>query len=151
MADGDTFDVLGRVYPMIRLSEFRFSDWALVREITGLSSQEFVVAHDGDDGGVDKLVVFGYAAVAFWRGNPRMTRSRARDEIEDWAETDVAFLPAAGEDGDATPKAEASEGSPSSEESSTTSHESTASPALPSGEMSPSVSGSPGSDTGSPA
>lgn len=151
MASDSTFEIYGRVYPMIQLSEFRFSEWALVREVTGLSSSEFAAAHD-EDGGVDKLVVFGYAAVAFWRGNARMTRARAKLAIEDWGTEDVVFVPAEDEAGDAAdPPAEAGEGSPSNEDSSQTSSESTDSQGSPSDETNPNDSGNPGSDTGSPA
>lgn len=153
MAAENTFEILGRSYPMVPLAQWRFSEWALVREITGLSSEEFVAAHEDGESGVDKLVVYGYAAVAFWRGNPRMSRSRARDAIDDWTETDVVFVAPAGEvDGDAdVPPAGAGVGSLSSEEYSSTSEPSTPSQGSGSVSTSPSDGGSRGSDTGSPA
>lgn len=113
------FEVYGKQYPLVKMSEFRFSEWVLIREATGLDSRGFVLGHLADDD-LDVLTLFGYAAVAFWRGNPAMSRQRVGAATEEWTKSDVAF---SGDDAgeDAVPLDGADGGSTSSEASSETS------------------------------
>lgn len=147
------FTVYDMQYPMVTRNDFRFSDWALVREATGLGSEAFILAHGiGDDEPVDKLVEFGYAAVAFWHGNLGMTRARVCAAIEEWTDATVKFTPdVTSTEADAVPLDVPPDGSTSSEASSTTSAESRNGEDEPSETTAETDGGQPGLLTGAQA
>lgn len=78
----DGVEIYNRFYPWP--SQFRLGDPVLVREVTGMSWPEFVAALDTfeDEDTPDQVVLAGLIAVAFWQGNPQMTREKARRAIE---------------------------------------------------------------------
>lgn len=122
------WEIDGKTYPHVYSGDFRFPDWALVRETTGLDAEAFAEAHNNDDQEAlpDPLVWWGYAAVAWWHGNPGVTRPRAVEEAESWQPGDTRFVADEQED-DAVPPAEAADsgGSNLNEGSSETSDAST--------------------------
>lgn len=78
----DGVEIYNRFYPWP--SSFRLGDPVLVREVTGMSWPDFVAALDTfeDEDTPDQVVMAGLIAVAFWQGNPQMTREKARRAIE---------------------------------------------------------------------
>lgn len=152
MTDTAWFTVDGTRCQMVRIPDFKFVDWALIRDLTGLDKERFVFAHNEErDAPPDPLVILGYAAVAFWHHNPTLDRERIGIEAGNWGEDDIALeLPPAAADAGPPDVPAGSSGSGSSGESSTTSEPSNESPDAPSESTSPPDSGPPGSDTGSP-
>lgn len=60
---------------------FRLGDPVLIREVTGMSWQEFIDALDGQ-GMEDPAVLNGMIAAAVWQANPRWKRDRVRAFVE---------------------------------------------------------------------
>ena len=133
----------GREFPMVRIPDFKFQDWALIREITGLSSAEFLLAHDHESG-PDELVMFGYAAVAFWHGNPSLSRARVAAYAGEWATGDVVLQDDEPEVDDAANPPAGDGGSTSSEAPSPTSDDANPGQDEPSDGTTPTSSGGPG-------
>lgn len=82
MSDKPGFEIYKTHYPVPE--RFRLGDPVLVREITGMDWPEFVEAlerMEAEDS-VDQVVLVGLMAVAFWQGNPTMTRDKVRRVIE---------------------------------------------------------------------
>ena len=76
MSDQIGWEIAGRFYPHNGADALRHGDFALIREVTGLSLDEF-------DRGDDPLAVeTGWLAVAVWHGNPEMRRSQVLNFIE---------------------------------------------------------------------
>ncbi len=78
MADEERtgWEVQGRFYPHNGADALRHGDFALIREVTGLSLDEF-------DRGDDPLATeTGWLAVAVWQANPEMRRDQVRNFIE---------------------------------------------------------------------
>jgi hypothetical protein len=73
---------------------FRLGDPVLVKEVTGMRWPDFVAALDemNEDEAPDQVVLAGMIAVAFWQGNPTMTRDRARRAIEKIPQDDVELI-----------------------------------------------------------
>lgn len=134
MVTGPTFTIDGAEYPALWMKDFRFQDWALIRDITGLDAEAFVRLHNEDkDSDVDPLVLFGYAAVAYWRKHELLPRERMAAEAADWTPSMVT-LAMPPKEGDAGPPAERDVGSEptSSSEPSLSSDASSRSPDEPS-------------------
>lgn len=102
-------------------SRFRLGDPVLVKEVTGMSWPEFVAALDEQDRSIeeakasgeeipeaDQVIVAGLIAVAFWQGNPHMTRDKARRSLERIPMEELELVGEEDED-DAVPPAEAGE------------------------------------------
>lgn len=135
--DIGTFRIKGGKYPWVRIPDFLFVDWALIRDITGLDAAGFALAHHDESAAPpDPLVELGYAAVSFWHRHPEVTRERVALEAHSWKTGDILFEapapdPAETEEAESpVPPAEAGpgSGSSSSEESSPTSSESATTP-----------------------
>ncbi len=78
MSDDDVigWEIAGRFYPHNGAEALRHGDFALIREVTGLSLDEF-------DRGDDPLATeTGWIAVAFWHGNPDMRRDQILKIVE---------------------------------------------------------------------
>jgi hypothetical protein len=133
------WEIAGRFYPHNGTQALRHGDFALIREVTGLSLDEF-------DRGDDPLATeTGWIAVAIWQSNPDMRRDQVRTFVEQlpaeaakrvgWEaeETDVPLAP---------------EGSPASGSSSSDSDSPPADDSSPS--ASPSTTKSPEEQTQEP-
>lgn len=162
------FEVYGRSYPVITLDKFRMGDPVLVTEVTGLTWPEFEAgAHtmeqeyrtaidlgNEDEFQGNPIILTGLMAVAFWHGNPMMTRAKVVKAVERIPIVDVDFIP--GEEDDVGPPAETeaageklpqtSNGSDPSQERSTE----TTPPVSSSDAMSPNGSGFPQSPSSHP-
>ena len=105
MVDNATFTVEGVTVPVVWLKDFRFQDWALIRDVTGLDAESFVRNHNDDrDVEPDPLVLYGYAAVSYWRAHPLIGRERMAIEASGWTSSMVQlFIPETEEGGDAGP------------------------------------------------
>ena len=113
----DGLMIYSKFYPWP--SSFRIGDPVLVREVTGMSWPEFVAALDNidEEEAPDQVVLAGLIAVAFWQGNPQMTREKARRAVEKLPQDRVEIIE--GDEGDdVVPPAEAA-GEPPSTSSST--------------------------------
>jgi hypothetical protein len=76
-------------------TRFRVGDPVLVREVTGMSWPEFAAALDEmeqEGGTMDQVVLAGMIAVAFWQGNPQMTRERVRRAVERIPQDDLELI-----------------------------------------------------------
>lgn len=74
--DQQGWKIMGTFYPHVGVEALRHGDFALVREVTGLTADEFV---DGDDiTGAES----GWIAIAFWHGHPEFGRDRVRAIVE---------------------------------------------------------------------
>lgn len=82
MPEQDGFELYKRFYPWPE--KWRLGDPVLVKEITGMRWPDFVQAlNDSDpDDETDPVLILGMAAVAFWQGNPQMSRDKVRRLIE---------------------------------------------------------------------
>ena len=121
-ATGPTFTIGGVDCPAVWMNDFRFQDWALVREITGLDKEAFVHAHnDGTEAPPDPLVLYGYAAVSWWHRNPLLNRERMAIEASDWTEQQIVLRMPEVEGDVPLDVVEEESGSSSSSESSSTS------------------------------
>lgn len=145
MPDKDGVEIYKRFYAWPE--RFRLGDPVLVKEVTGMRWPDFVAALEelDDDEEPDQVVLLGLIAVAFWQGNPQMSRDKVRRALEKTWQDDVEAI--SGDEGDADPPAQSSE---AGEQPSLTSTESSDSPDASSDETSPNGSGNPGSVTTSP-
>jgi hypothetical protein len=156
MPDKDGIEIYKRFYPWP--TRFRLGDPVLVKEVTGMRWPDFVEAIDqfDEDEDPDQVVLAGLIAVAFWQGNPQMSRDKARRAIEKIPVDEIELFDS-DEDADAVPPAPAGAG----DQSSTTTNESDGSPEDPartetlpasiSGVTNPNGSGSPGLPSQPPA
>lgn len=131
----DGVEIKGKFYPWA--DQMRLVDPILVREVTGLSYQEFLSAWqemageiaDADEGEVevDPSVLSGMIAVAVWQQHPDWSRVKARQFIERLSFDDVKILGSEDEpDGEADPQMGVAGDSSGSNISSTTPSESNA-------------------------
>jgi hypothetical protein len=128
LPDKDGVEIYKRFYPWP--DRFRLGDPVLVKEITGMRWPDFVAAlNDVDeDEAPDQVVLAGLIAVAFWQGNPQMSRDKARRAVEKIPQEEIEIIDSdVADEGDAIPPAPAGAGN----QSSTTSSESAVSPAAP--------------------
>ena len=146
------WEIAGRFYPHNGADALRHGDFALIREVTGLSLDEF-------DRGDDPLATeTGWLAVAVWQANPEMRRDQVRTFIEQlaadgakrvgWEAADYVPLDEAGSA--ASGSSSSSSGSPPADDSSLSASPSTTrSPEDSTQETSkPNGSGAPASATG---
>ena len=92
MADQAGVEIYKRFYPWP--DRFRLGDPVLVQQITGMSWPDFTRANEeqsqaieearesGEEATVDQVVLAGLVAIAFWQGNPHMSREKARRTLE---------------------------------------------------------------------
>ena len=82
MPDKDGVEIYKRFYPWP--DRFRLGDPVLVKEVTAMRWPDFVAALDelDEDEAPDQVVLAGLIAVAFWQGNPQMSRDKARRAVE---------------------------------------------------------------------
>ena len=164
MAEKAGVEVYSRFYPWPE--EFRLGDPVLVREVTGMDWPEFIGAMadqqesmrearetGGEAPDMDQVVLAGVIAVAFWQGNPQMSREKARRAIERCPQDRIEIVDGDGdeEDSEESPPAGTEEGgeehSPSSRPSAVSPEDTVvmeAPPASTSDETNPNGSGSPG-------
>lgn len=92
MPDKDGVEIYKRFYPWP--DRFRLGDPVLVKEITGMRWPDFVAAlNDVDeDEAPDQVVLAGLIAVAFWQGNPQMSRDKARRAVEKIPQDDIEVI-----------------------------------------------------------
>ena len=120
----------------------------LVKEVTGMRWPDFAAALDemGEDEVPDQVVLLGLIAVAFWQGNPLMSREKVRRTLERTPMEEIEIIE--GDEGaveaDAGPPAEAGEPPPQ------TPSGSNGQPDSSSDETNPSGSGLPGLPITSP-
>lgn len=150
MPDKDGVEIYKRFYPWP--TRFRIGDPVLVKEVTGMRWPDFVAALDDvdEDEAPDQVVLAGLIAVAFWQGNPQMSRDKARRSVEKIPVDEIEIIDSDEVEGDALPPAPTGAGN----QSSTTTNGSGVSPEDPaktetpqgstSDAMSLSGSGSPG-------
>jgi hypothetical protein len=139
------FEIYKVFYPMPE--RFRLSDPVLVREVTGMAWPDFLAASERMEveEEVDQIVLYGMAAVAFWQGNPLMSREKIRRTLERVWQDDLELIAGDEEEADVGPPPEGGVTPPSPPT------ESNGSPAGSSEPLSLSSSGSHGLPTGSPA
>jgi hypothetical protein len=149
MPDKDGVEIYKRFYPWP--TRFRLGDPVLVKEVTGMRWPDFVAAlNDVDeDEEPDQVVLAGLIAVAFWQGNPQMSRDKARRAVEKMPVDEIELIDS-DEESDALPPAPTGAG----DQSSTITNESGVSPeaqaateippVFTSDETIPNGSGSPG-------
>lgn len=103
MPDKDGVEIYKRFYPWPE--RFRLGDPVLVKEVTGMRWPEFVAALDeiDEEEAPDQVVLAGLIAVAFWQGNPMMTRDKARRAVEKIPQDEVEIVE--GDEGDVGPPA----------------------------------------------
>ena len=106
MPDQDGFEIYKRFYPSP--TRFRMGDPVLVTEVTGMTWPEFTAALDAmetdyaslaeqgraDEFQADHTLLLGLMAVAFWQGNPTMSRAKVVRAIERIPIDDVDFIAA---------------------------------------------------------
>lgn len=82
MPDRDGVEIYKRFYPWP--ASFRLGDPVLVKEVTGMRWPDFAQALDemDPDEVPDQVVLAGLIAVAFWQGNPQMSRDKVRRTLE---------------------------------------------------------------------
>jgi hypothetical protein len=126
MADQPGVEIYKRFYPWP--DRYRLGDPVLVQQVTGMSWPEFSAAREAQeelifekkergeelvDGDVDQVVLAGLIAVAFWQGNPQMTRDKARRAIERTPMEDIELIDGDDEEeADARPPDVAVDGAP---------------------------------------
>jgi hypothetical protein len=105
MPDKDGVEIYKRFYPWPE--SFRLGDPVLVKEVTGMRWPDFAQALDEmeEDEVPDQVVLAGLIAVAFWQGNPQMSRDKARRAVERISMDDVEILEADDGGVDASPPA----------------------------------------------
>lgn len=162
------FELYKRFYPWP--STYRLGDPVLVSAVTGMTWPEFLQGLQAQSEAIemaremgaeapaaDQVVVTGMIAVAFWQGNPTMSRDKVRRAIERVSIEDIEII--VGDDDEAADVGPPAEGGETSSTPSTTSSESGASPegfadsnplGSTSDAMSQNGSGLPGSLTTSP-
>jgi len=168
MPDRDGVEIYKRFYPWP--NTFRLGDPVLVKEITGMRWPDFCLALDEQNQAIDEaeemggpapqpdqVVLAGLIAVAFWQGNPTMTRDKARRALERIPMEDIEIIE--GDEGEADVGPPVSGGAEAATEPLMTSSgsgsspepfEETTPPAFTSDETSPNGSGLPGSPITSP-
>lgn len=168
MPDQDGVEIYKRFYPWP--DSFRLGDPVLVKEITGMRWPDFTqgvqdqmdaIAEAREMGqeppDADQVVIAGLVAVAFWQGNPHMSRDKARRALERIPMEDIEIIE--GDEGEADLGPPAQAGAAAETAQKTTSNGSASSPeqytetTLPgssSDETSPNGSGSQPSPTTSP-
>ena len=169
MPDRDGVEIYKRFYPWP--DAFRLGDPVLVKEITGMTWPDFAqslqtqneaIDEAAEMGGpppqLDQVALAGLIAVAFWQGNPQMSREKARRALERIPMEDIEVID--GDEGEADVGPPALPGAGESEQAQrTTTNGSELSLAEPietspqdssSDETSPNGSGLPGSPTTSP-
>lgn len=169
MPDRDGVEIYKRFYPWP--DSFRLGDPVLVNQITGMRWPDFVQALDDQNQAIedaeemgteppqpDQVVLAGLIAVAFWQGNPTMSRDKARRALERIPMDDIEVVD--GDEGEADLNPLSESGSAEAEVAPiTTSNRSDDSPELRMvtphqdftlGETNPNGSGLPGSLTTTP-
>lgn len=147
MPDQDGVEIYKRFYPWPE--SFRLGDPVLVKEVTGMRWPDFAQALDEMDPEEtpDQVVLAGLIAVAYWQGNPQMSRDKVRRTLERIPME--AFEIVEGDEGvaedDASPPAEGGEKPPTTPSSSSDTAEASSSDAT-----SPNGSGTSGSPSTSP-
>lgn len=110
------WEIYGKFYAHNGIEALRHGDFALVRQVTGLTTDEFVNGEDltGSES--------GWIAVAFWQGNPEMSRDMAARAVTNLKVSDVERVgfDLEEEDGQSPPAEGADSNSAPSESSSTT-------------------------------
>ena len=113
MPDKDGVEIYKRFYPWPE--RFRLGDPVLVKAITDMSWPDFVTAlaeqedayaaarETGEEVEVDQVVLAGLIAVAFWQGNPQMSRDKARRAVERIPQDEIEIVE--GDEGDVGPPA----------------------------------------------
>lgn len=146
MPEKDGVEIHGRFYAWPE--RFRLGDPVLVREVTGMRWPDFVQALDeiDEEEAPDQVVLAGLIAVAFWQGNPQMSRDKARRTIERIPQEAIELVE--GDEGIAEVGGRPPEGE-AGEKPMTTSNGSGDTPASNSAETNPSDSGSQGSPNSS--
>ena len=137
MPDRDGVEIYKRFYPWP--DSFRLGDPVLVKEITGMRWPDFVQALDDQNQAIeeaqemggpatqpDQVVLAGLIAVAFWQGNPLMSRDKARRALERIPMEDIEVVDGDEGEADVGPPAEGREAAATAQQ--TTSSESDASP-----------------------
>jgi hypothetical protein len=144
MPDRDGVEVYKRFYPWP--DRFRLGDPVLVKEVTGMRWPDFAQALDEMDADEvpDQVVLAGLIAVAYWQGNPHMSRDKARRALERIPMEDIEIIE--GDEGDARPPELAPDGA----ERSSTPKKSESSQDASSDETSPNGSGDRGLPITSP-
>ena len=119
MAQEEGFEIYNRFYPSPQ--RFRLGDPVLVREVTGMNwpdfargldamSEEFselVEQGQAEEFEPDQVLLVGLMAVAFWHGNPQMTRAKVVRAVERIPIEDVKFVAGDEEEAAPSPPAEA--------------------------------------------
>jgi hypothetical protein len=103
MPDRDGVEIYKRFYPWP--DSFRLGDPVLVKEITGMKWPDFAQALDEQSQAIeeaeemgtkppapDQVVLSGLIAVAFWQGNPLMSRDKVRRALERVPMDDVELI-----------------------------------------------------------
>jgi hypothetical protein len=101
--DVDGVEIYKRFYPWP--NSFRIGDPVLVNQVTGMTWPDFTAALDdqnraiaeaeemgGEPPQADQVILAGLIAVAFWQGNPQMSRDKARRAIERVPMEDVEII-----------------------------------------------------------
>ena len=111
MPDRDGVEIYKRFYPWPE--SFRLGDPVLVKEVTGMRWPDFAQALDEMDPeeAPDQVVLAGLIAVAFWQGNPLMSRDKVRRTLEriPMEEFEIVEGDEGPVEGDASPPAEGGE------------------------------------------
>lgn len=147
MPDRDGVEIYKRFYAWP--DRFRLGDPVLVKEVTGMRWPDFAQALDELDPeeAPDQVVLAGLIAVAFWQGNPQMSRDKVRRTLERIPMEDIEIVE--GDEGvveaDASPPAEGGEKPPTMQNGSEGSPEGSSSDAT-----SPNGSGTSGLPSTSP-
>jgi hypothetical protein len=143
VADQPGFEIYKAFYPVPE--RFRLGDPVLVREVTGMEWPQFIEALNQMEVNeeTDEVVMLGLMAVAFWQGNPDMSRAKVRQVLERVWQEDAELI--GGDEVVADgPPAEGGVTPP------TTPNESEDSAVASSDVTSPNGSGTPASDTSTP-
>ena len=109
MPDRDGVEIYKRFYPWP--DAFRLGDPVIVKEVTGMPWPEFAQALQtqneaieeaqemgGEPPQLDQVALAGLIAVAFWQGNPQMSREKARRALERIPMEDIEVI--SGDDGE---------------------------------------------------
>jgi hypothetical protein len=120
MPDRDGVEIYKRFYPWP--DSFRLGDPVLVKEVTGMKWPDFMAALEEQNQAIeeavemdteppapDQVVMAGMIAVAFWQGNPTMSRDKVRRAIERISVEDVDMVDGDEGEADIGPPAEGGE------------------------------------------
>jgi len=120
MPDRSGVEIYKRFYPWP--DGVRLGDPILVTQITGMKWQEFEAAqHEWSDAledsrergeeppSADPVVFAGMVAMAFWQGNPQMTRDKARRALERIKMDDIELIDGDDVEDDVGPPAQGGE------------------------------------------